>query len=416
MDPVIQQILMMLAQSSNTKSGNKSDLENLLAPALGIFSGTMMPEPEDPRLSDDYIRRQNTPVSNEILAGGLDTLRAQILAMVQRGEPDAAIKNYIDGIGTEFNTDDYFANNPNEPYQSKKDLKQLVDVLKSEQRKYESATLDASIARQSQKSVYAKAGLPEPDAEYPGDPMANEVLAQIGGVSAEASARRLREIEAERRRKESKLASTATGAASQPYRDAGFTDLQQREAELRQEMARALQPGTPNVRSTTEISKDMEELAKLQRTQKGESGDKVNLRNIAIGAGLQAVGGPIGQLIGNIVAPIRTPRKTKAEGVEKGERDTRTPASGYMAGTPSSQMAEQFQETPLSKDDRDYLKLKAFEKVNKETGMTNRDMYMQEAQRLLTRRIQSEQAAQGTGSPLVDALIRRAYVNRLMNG
>jgi hypothetical protein len=237
--------------------------------------------------------------------------------------------------------------------------------------------------------------------------MANEVLAQIGGVASEASARRLREIEAERKKKEEKILSKGTGAESQAYRDAGYTDLQQREAELRQEMARALQPGTPNVRSTTEISKDMEELAKMQRAQRG-GGKEVNFRNVLIGAGLQALGGPIGGLIGGIIAPTRTDRTKTSEQAEKPERDTRVPASGYMAGTPSTKMAEQFQQKPLSKDDRDYLKLKAFEK--------NKDAYMQEAQRLLTRRVQQEQAAQGTGSPLVDALIRRAYVNRLMNG
>jgi hypothetical protein len=146
-------------------------------------------------------------------------------------------------------------------------------------------------------------------------------------------------------------------------------------------------------------------LAKMQRAQQGD-GKETNFRNILIASGLQALGGPVGGIIGNIVAPTRTDKTP--EQAEKPERDTRVPASGYMAGTPSTKMAEQFQEKPLSKNDRDYLKLKAFEK--------NKDAYMQEAQRLLTRRVQQEQAAQGTGSPLVDALIRRAYVNRLMNG
>ena len=413
----LEQILMLIAQLSDTKSSNKSDLNVLLSPELGIFSGTMMPEPEDPRWSDDYIRRQNMPVSNEIYAGGLDTMRAQILAMVDRGESDASIKNYIDGIGTEFDTDKYFANNPNEPYQSKNDLKKLVDVLKGEQRKYESASLDASIARQSQKSEYAKAGLPEPDADYPGpgETIAESISQTIGDVVSTASARQLREIEAERKKKEEKIFSKGTGAESKAYRDAGYTDLQQRQAELRQEMARALQPGTPNVRSTTEISKDMEELARVQRAQQGGGGKKVNFRNVLIGAGGYALGGPIGGLIGTIIAPPITERTKTSGRAEKPKRDTRTPASGYMAGVSPSLRPKELEAGPLSANDRDYIRLKAFERVNKETGMTNKDTIMQEAKRLFTERVRQNQAAQGTGSPLVDAIIRRAYVNRLMN-
>jgi len=125
----LEQILMLIAQLSDTKSSNKSDLDVLLSPELGIFSGTFQQQP-NPKYDQEFLRQRYMPVSNEILTtSSPESVRSQILAMVGRGESDVAIKRWIDNN----NTDNWYRQNPDEPYESKADLKNLVTKLKNEQ-------------------------------------------------------------------------------------------------------------------------------------------------------------------------------------------------------------------------------------------------------------------------------------------
>jgi hypothetical protein len=394
----IEDILALLAVSGNTKSGNKTDLSTLLSPELGIFSGTFMNQP-DPRTSEEFIRQRNMPLTNEILSRSQpNSLRAQILAMVESGSTEAEIGNWIDSM----DTDGYYTNNPTDVYETKQDLKALTKALKGENFKLQGELLDAQIASQS-ADPFRKAGLPT---EY-SVPEETSLVAQAIGEQGVASAqRRLAEIERERLRQEEK--TVATKSVDKAYRDAGISELQQRDAMLRQELARSLQPGTPNTRSVTDIEKDLREVAKQMRSGQpaGPSLATRAGRGLLRGA-LGAVFGPALGALGGLAVGSGEPSQAPAG---QGRRKAATPPSGYMAGATASQLPEELTPKKVSAADREALQLSAYLRPE------NQAKRQQEVQNLLARRIQSEQAAQGTGNPTVDALIRRAYVNRLMNG
>lgn len=394
MDPVLLNLLMTLAGSANTKSSNKSDLEALLSEALGIFSGTYQQQ-QNPKSDPEFLRQVNMPVANEILmANNPNSIRYQILAMVERGESDAAIKNWIDGIGGVMDTDAWYAANPTEPYETKENLKSLVDKLKGEQRDFQKAVLTTSVSDDA-KSVYAKAGLPEPDAPYPGpDPDAAAAITQtIGDVALGASQKRLKEIEAERAKKNLEM-GIIPRTPQQKAELAGYTDPDSPGAgnalrRLAQDISRQYGLGgaswmmDPKAQPTGKREQEARKayLAKLQ-----ELG--INTKTQSLGDMPEGMEGAVGDK--------RAVRRQQAV----------TP-SGYMAGVSPSLRSEELKASPLDANDKDYLKLKAFEK--------NKDAYFQEAQRLFSERIRQKQAAQGTGSPLMDALVRRTYLNRLMN-
>lgn len=373
----IEDILALLAVSGNTKSGNKTDLSTLLSPELGIFSGTFQQQ-ADPRLDEDFIRQRNMPITNEILnSGRTDTVRAQILSMVQEGASEPEINQWID-----LNANDFYSKNPTDIPETTADLKSLAKTLKSEQFKFSNELSDARISAASQ-SPFAKAGLPEPGSRYaiPEEPfMAADLMAKS---AAEGYKKRLAEIEKNRLLQE-QAGSRPSKAAG--YREAGFTDLQQREAELRQEMARALQPGTPNVRSTTEIAKDMEALQKERRAGEPSKENVSLLARLGRGAAkavIGQVGGPLlGPLVGSwIGADKPTDGKTTPKGKDAAPKQT-------------------MEELRLRRNLNPDFQQRKMNEVNK----------------LLAERYQKQADTQGTGDPLVDALIRRAYVNRLMNG
>jgi len=382
----LEQILMLLAQLSDTKSSNKSDLDVLLSPELGIFSGTFQQQP-NPKYDQEFLRQRYMPVSNEIMATSRpDSVRSQILAMVGRGESDVAIKRWIDNN----NTDNWYRQNPDEPYESKADLKNLVTKLKNEQFDLQGKMLDASVASDAQ-SVFAKAGLPEPEAGYPGpdEAIAESISQTIGDVASTASAKRLQEIEAERTKKNQEMgiyrtptqrAEFAGQAFAGPFRGAGAYSDARRNIAFQIGREYGLDGGTwwsdPNARPTGRVEQQARAAFLKKLKEYGYDDETMKLEAEAKGKG-----------------PVR--------------RQANVTPSGYMAGVSPSLRPKELEAGPLSANDRDYTRLKAFE--------ANKDTIMQEAKRLFTERVRQNQAAQGTGSPLVDAIIRRAYVNRLMN-
>lgn len=393
----IEDILALLAVSGNTKSGNKTDLSTLLSPELGIFSGTFVGG-ADPRTSEEFIRQRNMPITNEILSRSQpNSLRAQILAMVESGNTEAEINNWIDSM----DTDGYFAANPTDVYETKDDLKSLAKTLKGENFKLQGELMDAQIAAQT-ADPFRKAGLPT---EYPVPEEISFVSQAISEQGAASAARRLAEIERERLKKEEQTVASKT--VDKAYRDAGISDLQQRDAMLRQELAKALQPGTPNTRSVTDIEKDLREVAKQMRVGQPAGPSLATRAGRGLLRGIVEAAFPAwGRLAGTAIgsgAPSEAPAGPS-------RRKAATPPSGYMAGATAAQLPEELTPKKVSAADREALQLSAYLRPE------NQARRQQEVQDLLARRIRSEQAAQGTGNPTVDALIRRAYVNRLMNG
>lgn len=394
----IEDILALLAVSGNTKSGNKTDLATLLSPELGIFSGTFQQQ-ADPRTSEEFIRQRNMPITNEILARSQpNSLRAQILAMVESGSTEAEINNWIDSM----DTDGYFAANPTDVFETKNDLKSLAKTLKAENFKLQGELMDAQIAAQS-ADPFRKAGLPT---EYSIPDEAVFAAQAIGEQGVFSAQKRLAEIERERLKQEEQ--TVASKSVDKAYRDAGISELQQRDAMLRQELAKALQPGTPNTRSVMDIEKDMREVAKQMRSgQPAGPSAGTRVGRSLLRSGLSGLLGPVLGGLAGLAVGSGEPSQAAAG---PSRRKAATPPSGYMAGATASQLPEELTPKKVSAADREALQLAAYLRPE------NQAKRRQEVQDLLARRIQSEQAAQGTGNPTVDALIRRAYVNRLMNG